>query len=107
MLNVWKPITNMEICYKLKKNETGLVVSGYLMEMRVELDKDNKYVGLKPKYEKEEVVIPSEHEYNGKTYPVTEIRKYTFSNLDNLASVIIPESVTKIGDWAFYNCQNL
>ena len=80
--------------YKLNKNKTGLVAQGYWMEMRIVLDQDNNYVGLKPKYEKEEVVIPSEQEFYGKTYPVVGIGKRAFSKCENFASVVIPDSVT-------------
>ena len=46
----------MNATYKLNKNKSALIVNGYLMEMRVVLDQDNNYAGLKPKYEAEEVL---------------------------------------------------
>ena len=38
---------------------------------------------------------------------VTSIGSYAFMNCDSLTSVVIGDSVTSIGDGAFYNCYNL
>ena len=38
---------------------------------------------------------------------VTSIGNYAFYNCSNLTAITIPEGVTSIGDYAFYNCQNL
>ena len=38
---------------------------------------------------------------------VTSISNYAFSNYSNLTSVTIPDSVTSIGSSVFYNCSNL
>ncbi len=38
---------------------------------------------------------------------VTSIGNYAFSNCANLANITIPESVTSIGSYAFSNCANL
>ncbi len=74
--------------------------------------------------------IPSEAEFNGKTYTVTAIGQYAFSEchrhldieIPNTVTVIddgafsdcwglininIPNSVTTIGDYVFYGCDNL
>ncbi len=57
------------------------------------------------------VVIPDTVAYNGTTYNVTELRAVgvfgTFDGCDSIISVIIPNSVTIIGDWAFWNCHSL
>lgn len=51
-----------------------------------------------------DVVIPSEVAYEGNTYTVTSIDDYAFCVSENLTSVTIPNSVTSIGESAFYNC---
>ena len=38
---------------------------------------------------------------------VTSIGDYAFYYCDSLTSVVIPDSVTSIGDYAFYNCTSL
>ena len=44
--------------------------------------------------------------YNGKA--VTEVGRFNDDNSNTiLKEIIIPDSVTTIGDWAFYNCSNL
>ena len=48
--------------------------------------------------------IPASVEYNRTTYPVTEIGKEAFRYCTGLTSVTIPNSVTSIGEKAFYNC---
>ncbi len=50
-----------------------------------------------------EVVIPSS--YNGKA--VTVIGYEAFYGCNSLTSVVIPDSVTSIGAWAFANCESL
>ncbi len=49
------------------------------------------------------VVIPAE--YNGKA--VTAIAAYAFENQRFIGEVVIPESVTTVGEYAFKGCDNL
>ncbi len=49
------------------------------------------------------IVIGSEH----KGLPVTGISEYAFSYEYNLISIVIPHTITAIGDKAFYECQKL
>ena len=54
-----------------------------------------------------DIVIPSTVTYSGKTYTVTEIGNSAFRLSSGLTSVVIPNTVTKIGDYAFYDCSQL
>ena len=49
-----------------------------------------------------ELILPTD--FNGENY---EIGFRTFAYCKGLTSVIIPNSVTKIGEWAFYECEGL
>ena len=51
-----------------------------------------------------EVVIPESVEYYGTAYSVESIGYRAFYNCSGLTSVTIPNSVTSIGDDAFWNC---
>lgn len=48
------------------------------------------------------VVIPSTVTYDGNTYSVTSIGESAFEECKGLTSVTIPNSVTSIGEYAFY-----
>ncbi len=54
-----------------------------------------------------EVKIVSPVEIDGNNYSVTDIVDFSFKNNTAITSVVIPESVRKIGDEAFYGCKNL
>lgn len=53
-----------------------------------------------------DIVIPGTVNYNGTTYVVDAIDKETFSRCNDVTSFSIPRSVKRIGQRAFYNCQN-
>ena len=79
--------------FRLNKTEDGLVVCDF---------ED----GGSPLTERD-VVIPSEWEIRGRTYPVTEIEEEAFSSYDKIVSIVIPDSVNKSGEGAFSDCDNL
>lgn len=58
----------------------------------------NKYNGA--------ITIPSSVVYNGASYTVTSLRSEVFYN-QNITSISIPNTVTKIGNWAFNWCRSL
>ena len=53
------------------------------------------------------VTIPESVTYSGKTYSVTSIGNYAFSDCWGLRSIEIPNSVTSIGSSAFRDCTGL
>ncbi len=78
----------MKLTYILNKNKDGLIVTGgENLEGRV--------------------IIPSEREYEDRLYPVTEIGRWAFKGCMALTSVVIPDSVIKIGKYALLWCNNL
>ena len=50
------------------------------------------------------VIIPSSVKYYGVTYTVTAIGDNAFYECSNLANIIIPNTVTSIGNYAFSGC---
>ena len=54
-----------------------------------------------------DVIIPEKIEYDGNYYTVNTILNWAFSYDENLNSVIIPNSITSIGEGAFQGCTGL
>ena len=50
------------------------------------------------------VVIPEAFEYDGATYSVISVGKFSFYDCTGLTNIEIPNSVTSIKERAFYNC---
>lgn len=56
------------------------------------------------KYNDEKYIIPESVTYNGITYIIIEIEKYTFYGYRKLKQIQFPKYLKHIGDYAFANC---
>lgn len=70
-------------------------------------DGDRKLSVKKIKNKKKKVVIPSKIRYQNQTYTVTAIADKVMCHCKTVKEIIIPDSVTEIGNRAFYHNQNL
>ena len=75
--------------YKYAIYNDGIEIEGFC-------NKDEKTINLAPSYE-----------INGKIYNVTYIQSYAFYDNTNLHTVILPDTITKIADAAFKQCERL
>lgn len=55
----------------------------------------------------EEVTIPEQISYNGKTYTVTAIGQYAFSRTTDIKRINLPSTIRSFGVYAFSYCTNL
>ncbi len=81
------------IYYNINGNEAAVTFRGQYY-----YSYDNEYSGS--------IVIPATVTHNGTTYPVTAISAGAFYECTGLTSIDIPNSVTAIGDEAFW-CSGL
>ena len=49
-------------------------------------------------------VIPSTVEYQSHTYTVVSINRHAFYGCEGLTSIILPNTITEIEEWAFGDC---
>lgn len=68
---------------------------------------DEKAVVLNNNNVNGDISIISSVNYNEKEYPVTEILNDAFIGNNNISSVVIPNSITFVGDNAFQHCRKI
>lgn len=80
-------------------------INGYdIMLMR------NKMTNLRYLDLSDATIVPEKDNYQyytGYYTKVNELGAYTFYDVDNLRTIILPKDITSIGDYAFANCNNL
>ena len=84
------------------------VYSGNTLYFNI-IDATNHYVELTSGdyYPSGNLVLPSSVTHDGIVYTVTEIRSYAYNGYDQITSLTIPNSVTTIGSYAFFNCTGI
>lgn len=83
------------VTYTYDEDNTASV-SGFDSSTALELD-TNSYL----------VIVPSEVTTDGKTYSVTSIANNAFKDETSITYVILPSTITSIGDYAFYGASGL
>lgn len=66
----------------------------------------NRLCIFKANRDQEEIVIPDTLHYNATDYLVTSVGDYAFSSSD-AHSIILPQTISQIGQYAFSGCKNL
>ncbi|MCQ2083959.1 MAG: leucine-rich repeat domain-containing protein [Bacteroidaceae bacterium] len=66
----------------------------------------NRLCVFKANRDQEEIVIPDTLHYNATDYLVTSVGDYAFSSSD-AHSIILPQTISQIGQYAFSGCKNL
>ncbi len=54
-----------------------------------------------------DIIIPEKVTYEGNDYVVTSIKNYAFGMRPDCKSLVLPNTLTSIGDLAFTNCSNI
>ena len=85
------------------KGEDGVNYIGTIYNIKT----DRAWASIRPAEKVEgEVIVPSQVEYEGKSYPVTVIDREAFHGM-KMKSLVLPDSVVEIKDSAFKNCDCL
>ena len=68
---------------------------------------DKSWASIRPAEKKEmegDIIIPSQVEYEGKSYPITVIEQHSFASM-RMKTVTLPDTLVSIEKSAFENCQ--
>ena len=90
------------------KCSNGDIVNAVIIDkIKYELNDDNTaqvtgYIGTPYS-----LTIPESISYEGDTFKVTSIGEGAFAHCTSLSNITIPNSVTRIENYAFYGCKNL
>ena len=108
----WKSITigsnNSYLTNANIKCSNGDIVNAVIIDkIKYELNDDNTarvtgYIGTPYS-----LTIPESISYEGDTFKVTSIGEDAFAHCTSLTNITIPNSVTRIENYAFYGCKNL
>ena len=108
----WKSITigsnNSYLTNANIKCSNGDIVNAVIIDkIKYELNDDNTaqvtgYIGTPYS-----LTIPESISYEGDTFKVTSIGEDAFAHCTSLSNITIPNSVTRIENYAFYGCKNL
>ena len=100
ILVIFAIIFTFSACFNKPDNKPGEIEESYSKNLDYKLSDDGEsywVIGIGTCND-ENIIIPSQ--YNGK--PVTKIYDYAFYVSNNIKSVIIPDTVKSIGDYAFH-----
>ena len=99
-------IDKRAFCWEVKcevKGEDGVNYIGTIYNIKI----DPAWASIRPGGKVEgDVVVPSQVECEGKSYPVTFIDREAFHGM-KMKSLVLPDSVVEIKDSAFKNCDCL
>jgi len=82
----------------------GICYNFLASEGKVQVTYEGSFYGVPYNRCTGDVTIPESVVYNDKTYSVTSIGNWAFSDCTGLTNITIPNSVTSIGNWAFNGC---
>ncbi|WP_459478829.1 leucine-rich repeat protein [Clostridium saccharoperbutylacetonicum] len=116
---------SIEKDYNVYSNENNKIDENFGWESESDLEKDksvvineimftltdntnnNVFINKAENILNSTVVLPKVIKCKNKVYNVVSINDYAFAECNKLESIIIPNTIDKIGKYAFYNCRNL
>ena len=98
---------NEEIFISVDDDVDLIAPVAFIDNLRYELKGKEAAVCYEDDSARKKRIIPDTIRYKGRTYKVTEIQRYAFTNHWKLKELVIGKNVSKIGINAFSNCKNL